>query len=278
MLSPRTSPRYAAPTGSLLVRNKANGGFTPTLDIFERSVGRIVQEVDAYIDPKNLSRPNIEKEHDFMFRTADMREELFMIQHILEQQFEIVDSIIEDFENKDPEIKELISPYSDLPARKTEDDARDRLILQDKNNWERVKDSRSTINRYQKRAKKIDADAERLEKRIQDQLNLKRTHVSISDAHTGLLLSTAVIGFTVITVITVIFAPLAFMTALFALPIDILVRNQVVFDRTSGNPDTAGGAEPTATYTTGYVAKWFGKGISITFELSRISLLKASLY
>lgn len=233
--------------------HQADGDFPPPLDIFERSVARIVQEVDAYIDPKKLSRPNIKKEHAFMFRIADMREELVMIQHILGQQLEIVDSIIEDFENRDPDIKELLGSYSDLQNQESQNEGPERLI-QDKKSWEVFKNSSGTIRRYQKRAKKIDGDAERLEKRIQDQLNLKRTHVSIDDARTGLLLSTAVIGFTVV---TVIFAPLAFMTALFALPIDILVRNQVSSDGTSGNSGTAEAAEPTATYTTRYVATWF---------------------
>ena len=46
---------------------------------------------------------------------------------------------------------------------------------------------------------------------------LKRTYASIKDAHSSLPLSTAVIGFTVI---TIVFAPLAFLAALFALKID----------------------------------------------------------
>ncbi|KAI1111416.1 hypothetical protein F5Y14DRAFT_454064 [Nemania sp. NC0429] len=250
---------------------QANSKFPPPLDIFERGVGRIVQEVDAYIDPNKLSRPDIRKEHDFMFRIADMREELVMIQHILEQQLEIVDRIIKDFENSDPDIKELLGSPSDPQNQMSQKDGPERR--QAKKDWEKFKNSRGTIATFQRRAKKIDGDAERLEKRIQDQLNLKRTHVSINDAHTGLLLSTAVIGFTVI---TVIFAPLAFMTALFALPIDVLVRNQVPVVRTSDSPDNAGGAEPTATYTSGYVASWFTLAeiisLAITIILVGLSL------
>ena len=71
---------------------------------------------------------------------------------------------------------------------------------------------------------KIDADAERVEKAVQDKLDLKRTDASIKDAHSSLLLSTAVIGFTII---TIIFAPLAFLTALFALNIDGFDRLQL---------------------------------------------------
>jgi Mg2+ and Co2+ transporter CorA len=64
---------------------------------------------------------------------------------------------------------------------------------------------------------KIDGDAERVQKAVQDKLDLKRTYASVKDAHSSLLLSTAVIGFTVV---TIVFAPLAFLTALFALNID----------------------------------------------------------
>jgi hypothetical protein len=65
--------------------------------------------------------------------------------------------------------------------------------------------------------RKIDGDAERIEKANQELLNLKHTHSSIKDAHSSLILSTAVIGFTVV---TIVFAPLAFLTALFTLKIE----------------------------------------------------------
>ena len=90
---------------------------------------------------------------------------------------------------------------------------------------------------------KIDRDAERIEKNNQDQLNLKRTYASIGDTRASVILGTAVVGFTII---TVIFTPLAFMTSLFALPIHELVKYQV----TIGN---------TNAYATSYIGKWFGK-------------------
>jgi len=73
--------------------------------------------------------------------------------------------------------------------------------------------------------RKIDGDAERIEKWVQDLLDLKRTHASIKEAHDSLILSTAVIGFIVI---TVVFAPLAFLTILFALKVEGFGRLQVV--------------------------------------------------
>ncbi|KAI0438566.1 hypothetical protein F4803DRAFT_565161 [Xylaria telfairii] len=183
------------------------GDFPPPLDIFECSVVQILQEVDVYIDPKKRLRPEMEQEQEFMFRIADIREELVMIQEVLEQQLEIFDTMIEDFEAGDPEIKQLMD-HSNPQVGEA---------------WKTIKSTRRTIEKYQKRVRKIDGDAERVEKRIQDQLNLKRTHISINDARTSLLLGTAVIGFTVIT---------------FSLD----------------NSDTG---ETMAAYTTKYVGIWF---------------------
>jgi hypothetical protein len=85
------------------------------------------------------------------------------------------------------------------------------------NEWEAVESARNRILKYISRINKIDKDAERTQNIVQDKLNLKRAYASIKDSHSSLLLSTAVIGFTVV---TIIFAPLAFLTALFALKIE----------------------------------------------------------
>ncbi|KAI0160589.1 hypothetical protein GGR57DRAFT_499270 [Xylariaceae sp. FL1272] len=219
--------------------------FEPTFDIFECSVVRILEEVDKYVSPESTLRPQMEKERDFIFRISDIREELVMIQEILGQQLEVVGKMIEDFEMNDPDIKKLLT----APL-----DENDEKLRAGKRAWETVKEVRDFIERHQKKGSKIDADAERVEKMIQNQLNLKRTHASFEDARTSLLLGTAVIGFTVI---TIIFAPLAFVTALFALPIDILVRNQVLYDPSSADSSTIGEAEPIPTYPSRYIGRWF---------------------
>ncbi|KIW25226.1 uncharacterized protein PV07_08422 [Cladophialophora immunda] len=71
------------------------------------------------------------------------------------------------------------------------------------------------VKDYRERVQKVDRDAERVDKTIQDQLNLKRTYASI-------------IRFTII---TILFAPIAFMTSLLALPIEELAK----YKRTSGD-------------------------------------------
>jgi hypothetical protein len=109
------------------------------------------------------------------------------------------------------------------------------------------------LDTYRKRVVKIDKDAEHIDKIIQDELNLKRTFASMQDARTGmqdawnsLLLGWAVIGFTII---TVLFAPIAFMTSLFALPIDSFLKHQVTSTDATGSP--------AAVYSSSYIAWTF---------------------
>jgi Mg2+ and Co2+ transporter CorA len=121
----------------------------------------------------------------------------------------------------------------------------------------RITAAQKQLAGFRKRVAKIYRDAERIDSMINGALDLKRTHASIQDARaslqdarSSLLLGWAVMGFTVI---TVLFAPIAFMTALFALPIDGLVKKQRAVT------DAAG--EPISVYSSGYVTWTFCKHI-----------------
>ncbi|KAI6089707.1 hypothetical protein F4821DRAFT_230746 [Hypoxylon rubiginosum] len=214
--------------------------FHSPLLYFEMSVNGLLSEVERYTDPSKPSQPEIQKERDFMRNVDDIRDELNMIKRTLRRQDEILGSLIEEFEKFE---------WYDLqhaPDRSPE-------LPKWKHGWEKVKLSRGKIKEYQERVEEIERNAERIRGVIQEQLNLKRTHASIRDARTGLVLSAAVIGFTVI---TIIFAPLAFMTSLFALPLDSFLGNQYQFPGASGT-DSDPDPGPTAVYTTQYIAKWF---------------------
>jgi hypothetical protein len=108
-----------------------------------------------------------------------------------------------------------------------------------------------TLDKYYTLTEKISADAARIEKNIQDELNLKRTFATMDDARISLSLGIAVIGFTVI---TIIFAPLALVTALFALPVDVFEKRK--FRVSDGEEDESIGA-----YTSSYIGKWFGESL-----------------
>jgi hypothetical protein len=180
--------------------------YPPTLDLFEARVVNLLSEVRDYTKgPANgkAIRPVYLQEHYFTHIISDVRSELAMIHHVLEQQEHILNNLLDD---RAPAAPATVNEESTGPA-----DPRDPP------DWTPVENARETLGQYKRRVKKIDGDAERIEKSIQDMLNLKRTHASIKDAHSSLIVSTAVIGFTVI---TIVFAPLAFLTALFALKID----------------------------------------------------------
>ena len=194
---------------------QANNRFPAPLDIFEVGVVRVMSSVDEYMGPDNTETPEIKKEREFMHHISDIRSELVMIDEILLEQERIVTSVIRS---------------STTEARGWE-------------TWHRVENSKKQLETYRDRIKKIDRDAARIEKIIQDQLNLKRTFATIRDTRTSLLLGTAVIGFTIV---TLIFAPIAFMAALFAIPIDKIVKNQVKIGDTN-------------VFETSYIGKWFGK-------------------
>ena len=188
--------------------------FQSPLDIFETGVIQVMSRVERYMNQPTSHKPDgITKERRFMHDISDIRDELAMVDAILLQQKGILNSVIKSA-NENAKAKPI--------------------------NWETVSDADQKLVFYRERVEKIDKDAERIEKNIQDQLNLKRTYASIQDAHNSVILGTAVIGFTIV---TVIFTLLAFMTSLFALPIDSLVRHQ----------------SETKTFSTKYIGKWFGK-------------------
>jgi signal transduction histidine kinase len=170
-----------------------------TLDLFETRVVNLLSEVRGYtaMRERNL---NFRQEQYFLHVISDVRSELAMIKSVLEQQEDILKEMLKDL----PESVDRFDPSDPRHAAGPPD-------------WTTAEDALVTLERYKKRVDKIDGDADRIEKAIQDMLNLKRTFASIKDAHNSLILSTAVIGFTIV---TIIFAPLAFLTALFALNVE----------------------------------------------------------
>ncbi|KAI0178560.1 hypothetical protein GGR52DRAFT_532594 [Hypoxylon sp. FL1284] len=164
--------------------------YPPALDIFENSVVSLLSEATEYMDTTNSSSVNYNKERSFLHALSEVRSELAMIQCILKQQQEVLGGLLKDCQEK---------------------------VEEDRCGWTWVEAAQAALEKYRQRVEKIGDDTERIEKTINDMLNLKRTYASVKDTHSSVLLSTAVIGFTVI---TIIFAPLAFLTALLALDID----------------------------------------------------------
>lgn len=203
-----------------------DGKYPSPLDLFEIGVTRVLLEVQSFMKDKTQPRLTLEKEKAFIDDISDIRDELAMIRSFLEEQKVIIDA--------------LVDKYPDAEPAKDDHESFNSTLL--KANLKRK------IKAYLNRVSKINSDAERIEKMIQDQLNLKRTYATMDDARTGVLFSAAVIGFTIV---TIIFTPLSFMTSLFALPIEDLTDN--LHNKPSGSIGDR------QVYERKYVGKWFGE-------------------
>ncbi|KAI1118646.1 hypothetical protein F5Y14DRAFT_399275 [Nemania sp. NC0429] len=178
----------------------------PVLNIFEGAAVSILSEVDEYMRGQQPSGLDINKEAQFVHRISDLRSELAMIQDVLDQQRHVLTLFLND---------SLAAP-DDRPSDLTEEGIAPYKA--------KLLDTLTKIGNARLRTEKIDRDAQRIEQVIQDKLNLKRTaasmeaaNASIKEARESKMLSVIVLGFTII---TLIFTPISFLTALFALDID----------------------------------------------------------
>ena len=194
----------------------ASSGFLPTLHIFESAVVSVLKDVYDYAATRDLATEDSDTEIKLLDSIAGIREELAMIDDFLLQQERVA--------------AEFDTQVRDYLAKRLEAHLIEKIRVDEWENSVLVSLIKAKIKTYRDRVAKIDRDAKRVDKIVQDRLNVKRTFASIrdsrasmNDAKTSLLLTIAVIGFTVI---TVLFAPLAFMTALFALNIDELQRHK----------------------------------------------------
>ncbi|KAH5261463.1 hypothetical protein HBI70_159220 [Parastagonospora nodorum] len=172
-----------------------------TLDVFEQRVVSVLTDVMTYTKETMRKDIKYKTEVDLLYRLSDCRSELAMIQHILAQQKDIMQKLL-----------------------KKRDESQYRSEATFSHSWADVQRALKSLDEYQTRTEKIDGDAERIEKTCQDLLNLKRTFASVEDSHASVLISSAAIGFAVV---TIFFTPLAFLTALFALNMNSFDRLRV---------------------------------------------------
>lgn len=99
--------------------------------------------------------------------------------------------------------------------------------------------------KYKRQIAKVDENAARIEGCRAFQLGLMSKHASLKEARVRTLMSAAVIGFTII---TIVFTPLAFLASLFALSTNQFQKHQHNSTQESGPP----------FYENSYVAKCMG--------------------
>lgn len=201
--------------------------FQTPLDMFEQAIVSILSDVDEYVGEAGAgSTDSYKKESTFLQNLSDIRAELAIILSILAQQQEIISVLLSEEYRRVPPLSPLYESKIDSGIREQWESGLGR-DLEDVEHWQScsiIQKAYATLQKHQQRGKKLEKDAERIEKKVMDMLELKRTYATMRDARSSLLLGTAVIGFTVI---TIIFAPLSFLTSLFALKIDGFERLQV---------------------------------------------------
>ena len=206
------------------------------LELFEKAVAQVSESVNAYVSTGGIESIKLETEEEYLHQIGDVREEISMIKRTITQQ----DDIWKEFtSNAWPNYwttGRMVIPIS----------LRGEI-------WKQVMQPQVFFEKYKGRLSQLDEDAERVRDTILTKLELKAKHAGIREAHSSAIMSAAVLGFTVI---TVIFTPLSFTNSLFALPIKALQNHQI--NSTWGDTE-----KPTGVYTSNYVGTWTGKLITL---------------
>jgi Mg2+ and Co2+ transporter CorA len=180
---------------------------------------------------------DIGQETDLLAETKDIRDELNMIAKVLEDQEHVLvnlrDAILEIYQDEQ---------RSQVEVKK------------------RFKDQLKTIEVHLKDIDRMDRQAERIYKSITDMLDLKQKHANVFEARfardqaaVGARQSQTIMVFTIV---TIIFLPLSFIAAFFAINITEFPRN-----------------EQGPSLPLGYVSKYlFGIGLAVSIPLIVLAL------
>ena len=215
--------------------------------IFERSISKLSAQVREYTKSDAIRKNNMDREKVFILQIGDVREELSMIQSVLFEQEKVWRQFMKV---KFPEL--WSSPPEDQFYIPSEITGRMFEIM------EILERPQTQFAKYKRQIVKLDADAGRVEGFITLQLDLKSKHASLQEAHVTTLMSAAVIGFTIV---TIIFTPLSFLASLLALSTNEFQNHQYNSTLTNGAP----------FYHSSYIGKWMGE---LQWFHERISLIK----
>ncbi|GAW25118.1 putative ankyrin repeat-containing domain [Rosellinia necatrix] len=219
----------------------------PIFSIFSRSISVVAEDVNRYVDSTTFGDIDIQEERKLLHNINDIREEIAMMETVLFQQEEIWKEFTYNTWPQfwpDGENGRFKSPFNHGNG--------------DVEVWREISKPQSQFSKYRKRFQKLDEDAERVERHILVQLDLKQKHAALKETHTTTVMSASVVGFTVI---TVIFTPLSFLTSLFALPVDHFSQNQ-----------------QDGKYTVNYIGKWIATGEIASLAVTAVAILLACVY
>lgn len=203
--------------------------------VFENSISLLSAQVRDYTKMEKLSENIIQSEKSFMLQVSDIREELSMIKSVLLEQEQVWQRFMKA---KFPEF--WPNSPGDQHVLPSHFNGRMLKVL------ENLEKPQTQFATYKRQIAILEADAERVAHSIELLLDLKSRHTALHEAHLATLMSSAIIGFTVV---TIIFTPLAFLVGLFALSINHFQEHQSNSNLTNGAP----------FYDSTYVGKWLGE-------------------
>ena len=231
----------------LLAHPKSTDFSEPLLNVFEKEIHILSAEVTEYSKAMKMEDFKVDVEKSYFHIIGDIREELSMIKSVLLQQ----EDVWTEFMCKAWPDHWKNGRFDPVPADNW-------IALGD--SWRYIARPQTQFQKYKRRIAQLEEDADRVEKSIATLLDLRSKHASMQEAHSSVLqalesskeahktaiMSAAVFGFTII---TIIFTPLSFMTSLLGMPIKEL-QDHHIKDRNGTD---------TGAYSTNYVGKWMGK-------------------
>ncbi|KPI36270.1 Ankyrin-2 [Cyphellophora attinorum] len=219
------------------------------LNTFQKAITLVSEDVNQYLKHISMDKINSDQEKRYIHDIGDIREELSMIKRVVIQQEGVWKDFAltawPDFWPFGPDGRmtvpvEILAKASDA----------------ERNEWRIIVKIPATFSKYYRRLEALDEDAARVEQAIAVKLDLMAKHATIRESHTSAIMSAAVFGFTLI---TIVFTPLSFFASLFALPIDSFQRSQI-----SGRFSDESGM-----YTTDCIGRWIATGelvaVAVTF-------------
>lgn len=188
--------------GQKHVDEQVQATFLAPLDIYERAVVANLTLAMSYAskDTKTSLKEDRKLEERIIRGIADIRDELVMIESVLQQQKEILENLMNHIQ--DEEVADTLAAQED---KSEVDGAPERL------------------RHYLKRVQRISRDAERIQQTMSNLLEMKRANAAVDDTRSSIVIGVASLGFAFV---TITFTPLAFLAGYFALPIEELRRNQ----------------------------------------------------
>jgi hypothetical protein len=210
----------------------------PIFNVFEKSISKLSAQVKDYLKSTQVRDISVVDEKTYLHDINDIREELSMIKTVVLQQEEVWKDFMSNAwpqlwpKNPDEQL------HFDSPSPSSWDPASDKEMFR------LMERPQNQFRKYKRRIEKLGEDADRVQQSILTLLDLKSKHASLEETHNTTLMSAAVLGFSIV---TIIFTPLSFLTSLFALPTQQLQKHH------------SGVVNGTSVYSNNYVGGWMSK-------------------